>query len=215
MLLDITPKMLKSRVKGLRIIGIHGPAGVGKDSLAMAIMELYGISATQIKPFAGPLKHSVESKYGLEESYVWGDSKEVIHPFWGISSRKIQQFEGTENTRETVHPNFWLARWIGEVDGALASYHMPVTENTIVIIPDLRFQNEYDMVVQNNGMVVDMSSSPSHRPIINGIVGHKSENKLNLYAKDQTYEVINNGSIDSLNEKAEWILEQSVKHRVS
>lgn len=214
MLLDITPKMLKSNRTGTRLIGIHGPAGVGKDTLALAIQEQYSYNLTQIRSFAAPLKRATQNKYGLTDEAIWGNAKEDIHPFWGISSRVAQQFEGTEATRDIIHPDFWLARFIGALDGIIESYHMPVNEQTVVVIPDLRFQNEYDMLVNNNAMIIDMSKSPVHRPIKNGIANHRSETTLNLHAKDQTYEVINDGNLTQLREKASWILEQSMKHRV-
>jgi hypothetical protein len=133
--------------------------------------------------------------------------KEEIIPFWGVSARKIVQFMGTEMFRQTVSgllPNIAANFWINRLELRLTNTYEPDDEGPYephhtVVIPDVRFQNEYDWVIGSGGIIIHLT-----RPGADGIVGiqnHPSESTLNLHNHERTYLCENNGTISDLHRK--------------
>lgn len=65
--------------------------------------------------------------------------KETILPELGVSSRHLQKTIGTEWGRQCVHPEVWLRVWRIQAEKIQA-------QGKLVVVDDLRFPNEYDML---------------------------------------------------------------------
>ena len=111
----------------VRIIGICGPARVGKDTLAANITETimhtmnpdYSDYILAQESFASPIKSMVAMLldfFGLGsimnaptlEPYLEGDKKEEMIESIGASPRKLLQTLGTDWGRDIIDENLWL-----------------------------------------------------------------------------------------------------------
>ena len=199
---------MTTALKDLILIGIHGAAGSGKDTVAGILrdnfLDVYG------EPFAGPLKEACAAAFGLEiEDFYNSLAKEHVNDYWQVSPRQIAQFVGTEMFRETVAglvgpkiaENFWINRLAGRLTGELCRYNDAAYEpGEIITITDVRFQNEYDFIMNNGGCIIHLT-----RPGADGIVGiqnHASEVGIpDKHTKERLYEVANDSTLEELEEK--------------
>lgn len=191
-----------------KLIGIHGHAGAGKDTVADYIREKY--DNTWKLAFAGPLKSSAASLFGLPvEAFNERAVKEQADPWWGISPRQMAQFFGTEMVRETmgrllpdVGADFWIYRMEGILNGVLDSEEY--TADDVVIIPDVRFQNEADWIWKNGGIVIHLTRAGADGIV--GIPSHPSEGSIEFHNWDAAYLLYNNGTLEALYNEVENIL---------
>jgi hypothetical protein len=106
-----------------------------------------------------------------------------------LTPRKILQIVGTEGGRDVVHPNIWVNATLGDL-----------TEYDRTIITDARFPNEVIGIKKKKGIVVKII-----RPSVVSTSTHPSETSLNDYT-DWDYVIINDGSLEQLEEKVEQML---------
>lgn len=141
------------------LIGIAGPAQSGKSTLAgefRRLVEFRGQKYAE-QPFAGPLKRMLASI----EVDVSDLSKNTPVPFLDgrITPRIMMQTLGTEWGRSLL-PDMWLRVWQHELDD---SAH-------VVTVPDVRFDNEAELIRSLGGTIVrvvrkptdDMLAVPAH-----------------------------------------------------
>lgn len=143
------------------VIGLCGPAGSGKSTVASYLVEKYG---AQKHSFTGPLKEMVKRALSFTDEQVYGtqEQKEAIDPRYGHSARWFLQRIGTEGCRAVFGEDFWTRQCIEGI----------VRQNqALSVIEDLRFTNEADAVLLDsrvNGHVlrlfpVDDGASYSNR----------------------------------------------------
>jgi hypothetical protein len=131
-------------VKG--IIGLAGPAGVGKDTFAHVLHRYfsYHMVNARVRSFADPLYEAVSALTGMtvdrlkdrsikELPFTWKGAPSGI-PEW--SPRRMLQFIGTEVCRRQITDTFWLDRMRDWRQDNPAS---------VFIHPDVRFENEANM----------------------------------------------------------------------
>lgn len=186
-----------------RLIGIHGHAGAGKDTVAAYISEWY--QDCYVESFADPLKKAASQAFGIPEwQFHSPEYKEKINEFWKVSPRQIAQFVGTEMFRDTIvklSPEMGYDFWIKRMEGKLSQRILleedgEYNKNDCVVIPDVRFQNEYDWIMNNNGVVLHLI-----RPGKDGAVGienHRSEGGIEFNITSRKYVIINDSSIGDL-----------------
>lgn len=187
-----------------KLIGIHGHAGAGKDSVANWLADHY--SETYIHSFADPLKSACAALFGVtEDAFYTRDAKETIQPNWGVTPRMMAQFVGTELVREHMWKllkadteDFWIRRMEIELQ-QLNGYEL----DDIVIIPDVRFQNEYDWIIRNSGYVIHLTRPHTSGNI--GIPSHKSEAGINFNTPERTFLIHNDDTLETLYSKADSI----------
>jgi hypothetical protein len=166
--------------KKINLIGIYGRAGSGKDTIAEYLHAHF--KNVYIKAFAEALKDAAAVAFGIDpETFYHRTKKEETNPFWGVSPRQIAQFFGTEMFRDTapkligvdMGTNFWIHRLEGQLNGDLYTEGEGEYEDgDTVVIPDVRFQNEYDWVIENGGIVIHVVREDVKEV---GIPGHSSE----------------------------------------
>ena len=163
-----------------KFIGIHGYAGVGKDTLAALLAPML---QAKTRSFADPIKAICEEVFGFHQEYFSDRAvKEANSNFWGFSPRKAAQLIGTECFRENFGDDVWIKY---QTRGLM---HIP---KTTIIFTDVRFQNEADWIHREGGVIIHLTRQDYTGNV--GIQNHASETKLNL--KGPTYEIENNGSI--------------------
>jgi len=145
------------------IVGISGLKGSGKTTIANSLHKGFG-SISSIIPFAKPVKD-------LALSMGWDGIKNE-------NGRKILQLLGTDIGRNLISPNIWINKWLN----AVAESH-----SRVIIVDDLRFDNEVDVIVNNGGIIVKVVGSRFESK--HGIKFHESEAGI----KHHGHFVIDNG----------------------
>lgn len=185
------------------LIGIHGKAGSGKDTLATYIREHIWNqdpnNSVFILPFAAPLKSVTAELFGFP-LLLCNDRTEKEEKLERIpySPRKLLQWVGTELVRNNVDPDFWIKRLSWEI--AERTQDCTKEHNVYFIIPDVRFNNEAKWIISDprNRLAV------VNRPEATGNVGlenHASEAGIpEVYA--YTYLIQNTGTLEDLNQAA-------------
>ena len=188
------------------LIGIYGHARSGKDTVKDFIVNNF--KNHYAMAFADPLKEAAAAAFGIPLDHFYdSESKEEINESWQVSPRAIAQFLGTEMFRETVAKllpvidnNFWIQR----AHMRLTNAFVPEDEGEFtledtVVISDVRFQNEYDYIINSGGIIIHLT-----RPGANGNIGisnHASEQSINLHSIERTYTCDNIGTISELHRK--------------
>lgn len=191
------------------IIGISGKAGAGKDTTAAILCELLrdvneGFNPPIILSFAYTLKRVSAFILNLPiENFNTESGKNTFLPSWGMTIREFLQRLGTDAVRNNLHPDAWVIPVLDEYTRRMnlnrylntrkKESNDPLVYESIVIVPDLRFQNEYNAIRNLDGITIRIN-----RP---GLVtmNHVSETQLDNSTWD--FVVENDGSIDELRDK--------------
>jgi hypothetical protein len=171
---------LKVYSPGRVLIGLTGPAGCGKDTVAAMIPESHRIG------FADPLYQGLSAMLGIPEHILRArGQKEVPLERLGKSPRHLLQTLGTEWGRDLVHPNIWLelAFWRWEAAAARGQ--------RVIVVPDVRFRNEAEAIRAEGGEVWMV-----HRESVTPVASHSSETGLDARLIDRL--VVNNAGLDDL-----------------
>lgn len=161
----------------MKLIGITGKAGAGKDTAAAALVE-HGYQSVS---FADPIKEAINSMMGWNMSQ-WSNRewKETPQPPLGVSPRFLATTLGTEWGRKIVMDDMWVRLAVSR-----AGEHATV-------IPDVRFDNEAKMIKDAGGIVIEIVRPNNPYPAVN----HESENGVSAEFID--YTIVNDGNIADL-----------------
>lgn len=161
-------------------IGIHGPAGVGKTTLA----EIFNAKTDcAIVPFARPLKE-------FAKQLGWNGVKDD-------KGRKILQLLGTDIGRNLIDKDIWVQHWEEAVQ------RLGAEGETIVVADDLRFPNEAKIIAMYHGLLIKMTGRGAYDPL-DDLSQHASEQVLPDYMFD--FVIDNSGTVEQLQEYAEDII---------
>lgn len=166
-------------MSGLIVVGITGAAGAGKGTVA-SMLGWHEVS------FADPLYDmiSVMTGYSVEQLKD-RQFKEQVIPWLGKSPRQLLQTLGTEWGRDVVAKDVWRK---------IAARRIRNAGVSCVAIPDVRFDDEADMIHEEFGGVV----WEVVRPDAPTCVGHVSEAGISRDRIDRT--LVNGGSLDEFRE---------------
>ncbi len=133
------------------ILGMVGFIGSGKGSVGDILQSEYGFVQDS---FASPLKDAVSKIFGWDRQMLEGATKEsrewreLPDPFWSekfgysFTPRLALQLMGTEAGRDVFHKDIWV----------ISLLHRNQGKN--VVITDVRFKNEIDLVKKNGGKII-------------------------------------------------------------
>ena len=120
----------------MTVIGIVGKKFSGKDTCADFLVDNFYYKKFS---FADGLKQVCKVAFLLSDAQVHDPScKEIIDERWGRTPRELMQIVGTDLFRTHFDRNVWLKRLEFELES------LPETQN--IVIPDVRFENEYRFV---------------------------------------------------------------------
>lgn len=149
----------------MKLIGLTGPAGSGKDSVADVLCRDHGFVRYE---FARPLK-AMLAAIGVHANDR--ATKELPHPLFGKSPRRMAQTLGTEWMRELVNANGWLL-----LAGDFVYVHAFAKG---IVITDCRFQNEAAFIAERDGVIWHID-----RPGVAPVESHASESGLDRLPGD-------------------------------
>ena len=116
----------------MTLIGLTGPAGAGKDTVAAILAREYDFMRMS---FASPIKDALVALFGLDRAQLTGAAKEATVDWIGKSPRQLMQTLGTEWGRQLVRDDLWIRH----AERRLQYYHQISSR---VVITDVRFENE-------------------------------------------------------------------------
>jgi hypothetical protein len=138
----------------IKIIGISGFIGSGKDTVADYLVNYYGFRR---ESFANTLKDAVACVFGWDRLMLEGRTaasrawREQVDTWWArrleipnLTPRWILQYWGTNLCRHGFHNDIWVA--------SLENQIRQSTDN--IVIPDVRFPNEIDAIRGVGGKII-------------------------------------------------------------
>ena len=196
----------------MRLIGISGKIGAGKDTVGVIIRQLAitnNGADWDIRKFAGKLKivASLLTGISIEKFEDQEFKKTILGPEWGKETKSnplnaIEPFKdvtfvemmrvrdllqklGTEAMRNGLHQNTW-------VNALFADFK----EDMHWIITDMRFPNEYKAIKDKGGITIRVNR-PGHGTSMTDLASaHPSETALDGFEFD--YTINNDGDLDKL-----------------
>ena len=181
------------------LIGLAGKAGAGKTTAAQILCGNLGFERLR---FADPLKEMLftllewlDVDDELQQRMIEGDLKNAATPLlFGKSPREAMQTLGHEWGRSCIGENLWTAcmratiRFVRRADVADGT-------PTLIVIDDVRFQNEVDLIRSMGGVVIEVK-----RPGLEPVNAHASETQELEGIEGHLW---NDGPIEILRERIE------------
>ena len=180
------------------VIGIHGTLGSGKDTLCNILMQSFAthISSSRIyrKAHADTLKQIVSLLTGVELKWLYTEEgKNAFCPEFNMTYGQMLQQLGT-NVLRSWDPDVWIK-----------SLYAGYDESKILIVPDVRFPNEAQVVRDKKGILIKITGDPvGANANSNRDKNHPSETAMNVWT-DWDYVVENDGPLSELWETGERI----------
>ncbi|HQR20058.1 MAG TPA: deoxynucleotide monophosphate kinase [Burkholderiaceae bacterium] len=179
----------------MQLIGIHGKARSGKDTVAKWFGRERGAF---LSAFAFPIKQAVIGMFAPLTGIGWEhfentELKETGLPHIGVSPRALAQALGTEFGRECVHPDVWVMM----TESYLKSCQVWGKPNQVVVMSDLRFENEAEWLRRNGGTVIHLTRPGADGKV--GLQGHASESGIIIETGD--IGIHNGGTVEELHAK--------------
>jgi phosphomevalonate kinase len=129
----------------MKIIGLSGKMGCGKNYIAEKILYPYFKNSLNILiiGFGDLMKNELYAR-DLTISY------DQLYDHKTFETRqKLQQY-GTENGRDKYHQDIWIRG----LDIQIETFKRRSGENSLVIICDVRFINEYHYIKEKGGKII-------------------------------------------------------------
>lgn len=166
------------------IIGLYSPAAQsGKTTVANYLQERGYCRLPFAQPMRGMLSVML-SDLGYDEERIEFHlhvDKEAVLPELGVSVRHLMRTLGTEWGRDCVSPTVWLDVWLAKA-----------RRKSFVVVDDVRFRNEADLIYLLGGEVWRIT-----RPGVVRTTDHASEGGLDTWTKF-TCDIVNAGTISDL-----------------
>ena len=174
----------------VKLVGITGKAGAGKDTLASFLLEAHMDESRIGKQiaFADPVKKATAEMYGIPLNNLYDrELKETVDAFWGISPRQMAQLVGTDMARNVFDDQIWIKRAQKEIKNN--------EKADLFVITDVRFENEAEFIRESGGYLIHIKR-PDDEGSVTGS-DHESENGVSL-VEGNDIEFVNGGSLDEL-----------------
>ncbi len=212
-------------LRSLKLIGIHGHAGVGKDTAAAWITQNY--ENCYGEAFAKPLKAACAAAFGLPIDHFNDPQLKEQETFWGTTPRKIAQFVGTEMFRQRatdLYSDFSFAdtsrsHWINLLQARLTGFSVPpegegfYEPGDTVIISDVRFQDEANWIWNNGGIILHIVRPGFAGKV--GIPGHLSEKEITYDRPEQTFLIYNDSTLEVLYAQLTLIIDKQLPFQLT
>lgn len=152
------------------LIGIHGKAGVGKDTAAAILIGAFG---GRRFAFADPVREIAAKLFDLDVmDFDTQEKKAKVDDRWNMSRRWMLQFVGTELVRQQLSDRHWIK---------LLHLRRQHFTNGNHFITDCRFDNEINYVLDQGGFILHIASdSRSAIKYGSSEAAHASESELDM-----------------------------------
>jgi len=178
------------------LIGLLAKKQHGKDTTADHLVKNYNFEKIA---YATPLKNVCKELFDFNEEQLYGDEKEKIDDFWGITPRGAFQYVGTELVRKQMGvllPEVGDAFWVKVMERKL------MNDNNLdknIVISDVRFQNEVDLIKKCGGIIIKIERNLENQD------NHLSEMEIDNI-KNYDHKINNNSGILELYDNIDNII---------
>lgn len=180
----------------MRLIGLTGLAGAGKDTVAQFLCETQGFVGMAL---AAPLRMGLQAMFGLADEELNDRAlKEQPIDWLGVSPRRLMQTLGTEWGRTFVAQDVWLR--VAQQRLERFRRAEPCLHIGGVVVSDVRFQNEADWIAAQDGEVWRIV-----RPAPT-LIGEPALHVSEHGTAAATRTIFNSGTIDDLHDQVGAIL---------
>jgi len=160
------------------LIGITGRIGSGKSTLATNLVNTFNYKEYA---FADPLKE-ICKVFGFTDKQLYGtqESKNSLHPYFGITARSFMQQLGTNlfrNYFKQAFPELQLNNSVW-VELFKMKYETEKELGYKYIISDVRFQDEADLIKRLGGIIIRTYRNQEEFSL------HDSENDIDYISAD-------------------------------
>lgn len=156
------------------LIGLAGPIGVGKSSVAAHLLMEHGWHPPIA--FADPLKDGLCTMFGMTRAQLEQVKRADGELVAGVPVRKAMQTLGTEWGR-SLHGDIWVEAMRKRVNQLMLWQELPG-----IVIDDVRFENEASFIRANHGIVIHVTNDAPRFPR----AAHVSEQPLHVCDYDLT-----------------------------
>ena len=209
----------------MNLIGIHGLAESGKDTVAKIIKEINSESNWEIRKFGFKLKQIASILTGIpiemfedqtfKKSYLddrWNILKKTDHTLikngeavneyveTKMTVRDFLQKLGTDAIRNGLHPDTWVIALFNDYKKIKNEDEEYINPNWL--ISDLRFVNEYESIKQKNGICIKVHRDVDESDYL--MRTHSSETSLDGY--DFDYVIDNTKSLNHLRDEVKKVI---------
>ena len=186
----------------MKIIGLAGPAGCGKSTVADMLSEGFGFIE---ESFARPLREFVASVCCWAFAEVERTKEQATPKLCNRSPREVMQLMGTEFGRDMIHPGIWIRALESRLDRkrAFVDNHNPqirledwdkklASGGLKIVVSDIRFANEAAWV-REHGELWHLTRPGK------GLTGHVSESGVAV--TDRDHQLDNDCDLDELRQR--------------
>ncbi len=184
------------------IVGFVGRKGAGKDTAADILVHKQGYVRTK---FAQPIKDICKIAFQVPAALFDGPETETVVEKHQISPRQMMQMVGTDFFRSNIHENFWIQHFEDWVRAQPPS--------TRVVVTDIRFQNELDIVHRLGGLVVKIERVDGEGRHRDTTDQHVTESGIDDLKHVDVF-VHNDGSVQDLWDQVEHVVRQFEKKNI-
>ena len=146
-----------------KIIGLAGPMGSGKSTVAGGLAEVLRAEGHEVVrfAFADPIRamlFPLMDYGGVRDPDQWMSDRDLkeapIPALAGASYRKLAQTLGTEWGRNLIDPTLWTL---------IAMHRSDTSDADYILIDDVRFDSELRGIHDRGGIVVNLTRSGRDR----------------------------------------------------
>jgi len=177
---------------GLKLIGVHGKARSGKDTIANHLVDEHGFVRTA---FADPLKAASAVLFGWPVEMAFSDEiKGYKSPLWEITGRTAFQRLG-DAMKIGFGTDFWIKRWACE--------YARLKDKHSIVVADVRSNAEADMIRGLGGIILHLERRGAG---LSGLEGMHSSEAGITFNRSTDLRIENNGTLSELEDEINRIV---------
>ena len=177
---------------GLKLIGVHGKARSGKDTIANHLVDEHGFVRTA---FADPLKAASAVLFGWPVEMAFSDEiKGYKSPLWDITGRTAFQRLG-DAMKIGFGTDFWIKRWACE--------YARLKDKHSIVVADVRTNAEADMIRGLGGVILHLERRGAG---LSGLEGMHSSEAGITFNRSTDLRIENNGTLSELEDEINRIV---------
>ena len=177
---------------GLKLIGVHGKARSGKDTVARILADEHGFVRTA---FADPLKAAASILFNWPVEMAFSDEiKGYKSPLWDITGRTAFQRLG-DAMKIGFGPDFWIKRWACE--------YARLKDKHSIVVADVRTNAEADMIRGLGGIILHLERRGAG---LSGLEGMHSSEAGITFNRSTDLRIENNGTLSELEDEINRIV---------
>lgn len=206
----------------VRIVGIAGKAGHGKDTFASFLAKSFledvppwvvdSTKDVRTLHFATPVKQIAMLVFGLTADQVNTEEGKRSRPpqCYGFTVRELLMKIGTEMFRDGVSPTIWCDTLERKLKDNIDSTKAVSNDDheMLFLIPDVRFKDEVLSIKRMGGTVIGVRRAHADE---NADPTHRSESAIDtIFRNDCAVVVENDSGLEDLKRKAEDVYKNHV-----